>query len=328
MVIAVDAVGGDFYPKNPVEGALEAVNENDQISILLVGPEDSIKKELQNKEYDRQRIDILHAPEIIGMDESPSSAVKSKRDSSIVKGLHAHKNGNCSAFVSAGNTGALLAASTFFLGKLEGVLRPVIAATFPTLNGFRLLVDAGANLEIKPEFYVQMGKMGSIFVEEIMDVPDPKIGLLNIGEEAEKGREVEKEAYKLLSDEANFIGNIEGRDILIGKADVILSDGFTGNIVLKFGESIPEALKHLIGKTMKELNVDETSQQLVYKVLAQTMDTFNYEHIGGVPFLGVNGISLVGHGGSSPAAIKNMIFNAAECVSNKVNEKIITSLTN
>ncbi len=328
MVIAVDAVGGDFYPKTPVEGAVEAVNENDKISLVLVGTEELIKKELKNKQYDKQRINILHAPEIIGMDESPSSAVKSKRESSIVKGIYAHKNGDCQAFVSAGNTGALLAASTLILGKLDGVIRPVIAATFPTLKGFRLMLDAGANLEIKPDLYLQMAKMGSIFVEEIMQVPDPKIGLLNIGEEPEKGREVEKEAYKLLSGESSFIGNIEGRDILPGKADVILTDGFNGNIVLKFGESIPESLKHLIGKTMKELQIDDASQKLVYKIIAQTMDTFNYEHVGGVPFLGVNGISLVGHGGSTPTAIKNMIFNAAECVTNKVNEKIITSLTN
>ena len=328
MVIAVDAVGGDFYPGNPVQGALEALKENDQIKLILVGPEDLIKKELNEKSYDQQRLSILHAPQIVGMDESPSSAVKTKRESSIVKGISAHKQGECDAFVSAGNTGALLAASTLILGKLNGVSRPVIAASFPTIKGMRLLVDAGANLELKPELYVQSAKMSTIFAKEIMGISDPKVGLLNVGEEPEKGCEIHRQAFQLLSELPGFIGNIEGKDVLAAKSDVFLTDGFTGNILLKFGESIPDALKHILTETMSKQNIDEATQKIIYKVIGQTMHTFNYEQVGGIPFLGVNGTSLVGHGGSSPAAIKNMIFNASACISHEVNEKIITSLTN
>jgi phosphate acyltransferase len=328
MVIAVDAVGGDYFPKNPVHGAVEAVKENPEIQVLLVGPEDTVQKELNPLEYDKKRIHILHAPEIIGMEESPAAAVKSKKASSITVGISAHKQGNCSAFVSVGNTGALLAASTFLLGKLEGVLRPTIAATYPTIKGVSLLVDAGANLELKPEMYLQFAKMSTIFAEEIMNIENPSVGLLNVGEESEKGLDIHKEVHKLLSEMSNFSGNIEGNDILFGTTDIYLTDGFTGNVLLKFGESVPEVLQQLLSKTMKEQQLDEKSQKLVYGVIAKTMDAFNYEQVGGIPFLGVDGTSLVGHGSSSVTAIKNMILNASRCVEYKINDKIVSSLNN
>jgi phosphate acyltransferase len=328
MLIAVDAVGGDHFPNNPVLGAVEAVKESSDIQVLLVGPEEIIQKELDRLDYDKKRIHILHAPEIIGMNESPATAVKSKKRSSVTVGISAHKQGDCSAFVSAGNTGALLAASTFLLGKLEGVLRPTIAATYPTIKGVSLLVDAGANLELKPEMYLQFAKMSAIFAEEIMDIEHPTVGLLNVGEEPEKGLDIHKEVHQLLSQLPGFAGNIEGKDILYGKTDIYLTDGFTGNVLLKFGESVPGILQHLLKKTMNEEKLDEQSQKLVYGVIAKTMDAFNYEHVGGIPFLGVNGMSLVGHGGSSVTAIKNMIFNASRCVEYKINDKIVSSLNN
>ncbi len=326
MVIAVDAVGGDFFPKNPVQGALEAVKENDEIQVLLVGPEETIQNELDSQEYNQKRIHILHAPEIIGMNESPATAVKSKRASSITLGISAHKQGKCSAFVSAGNTGALLAASTFLLGKLDGVIRPTIAATYPTIKGISLLVDAGANLELKPEMYLQFAKMSTIFAEEIMRINKPSVGLLNVGEEPEKGLDIHKDVHKILSELPNFAGNIEGSDILFGKTDIYLTDGFTGNFLLKFGESVPEILQNLLKKTMKEEDLDEKSQKLVYGIIEKTMGQFNYERVGGIPFLGVDGLCLVGHGGSSVTAIKNMILNAAKCVEYKINDKIVSSL--
>lgn len=326
MVIAVDAVGGDFFPKNPVQGALEAVKENTEIQVLLVGPEETIQNELDSQEFDQTRVHILHAPEIIGMNESPATAVKSKRASSITIGISAHKQGKCSAFVSAGNTGALLAASTFLLGKLDGVIRPTIAATYPTIKGISLLVDAGANLELKPEMYLQFAKMSTIFAEEIMSINKPSVGLLNVGEEPEKGLDIHKDVHKILSELPNFAGNIEGRDILFGKTDIYLTDGFTGNVLLKFGESVPEILQNLLKKTMKEENLDEKSQKLVYGIIEKTMGQFNYERVGGIPFLGVDGLCLVGHGGSSVTAIKNMILNAAKCVEYKINDKIVSSL--
>lgn len=327
MVIAVDAVGGDFFPGNPVLGSLKAIEENQSIHILLFGPKEIVQKELSKHSFDESRITVVDAPDIVTMDDSASVAIKSKVKSSINLGIHAHKNGECDAFVSAGNTGALLAASTLFLGKLEGVIRPTIAAVFPTVKGVRLLVDAGANLELKPEMYVQFGKMGAIFLEQIMDVKNPTVGLVNVGSESEKGTEIQKEAYKALGSELqNFIGNIEGKDILSGKADVFLTDGFTGNILLKFGESVPEALKMLVGKTIKDLDIDSDTEKKIYTALSKSLHTFDYEHVGGVPFLGVNGLSFVGHGGSSPTAIKNMILNAVGCVEHKLNQKVVNSI--
>ncbi|HKL19229.1 MAG TPA: phosphate acyltransferase PlsX [Halalkalibaculum sp.] len=326
MIIAVDAVGGDFYPESPVKGAIEASKEHRDLNIILLGPEETVKRELDKYEHDSQRIHIKHAPQIIEMDEQPAQAVKTKRDSSIVVGLGMLKAGKCEGFVSAGNTGALLAASTFLLGKLEGVLRPAIAATYPTVKGFRLLMDAGANLEVRPEMYYQFAQMGAIYVEHVMGIENPKIGLMNVGEEDEKGTDDLKEAFGLLSELPNFVGNLEGRDILPAKADVFVCDGLVGNLLLKLGESIPENMEQFISKGIKTLELSSEEAEKVVKVLKVSLAQFNYENVGGVPFLGVDGVSLVGHGGSSPKAMMNMVLNAVKCVENNVNDKIIASL--
>ena len=326
MIVAVDAAGGDYFPKNPVEGALAAVAADPSLTVLLVGPEASIKQELAKHEYDAGRVLIQNAPEIIGMDESPANAVKTKRNSSIVIGLGLHKAGKCDAFVSAGNTGALLAASTFILGKLEGVVRPTIASYYPTLKGFRLLVDAGANLELRPEMAYQFAKMAQIFCEQVLNISDPTVGLVNVGEEEEKGTEEIKEIHEHLKSLSGFIGNIEGRDILSAKADVFLTDGFVGNIILKFGESIPAAIMKLVQKAVEKLNMETEEVLAAQKILKVALGPFNYERVGGIPFLGVDGVSIVGHGGSSPLAIHNMIKAAISCVENDVNGKIVASL--
>ena len=326
MIVAVDAAGGDYYPGNPVEGALLAIKENSELTVLLVGPEEMINKELAKHEYDKSKVLVQHAPDIIGMDESPSQAVKGKRESSIVVGISLHKAGKCDAFVSAGNTGALLAASTFILGKLQGVLRPTIASFYPTLKGFRLLVDAGANLEIKPEMAVQFAKMAQIFCREVLGIDSPKVGLLNVGEEEGKGTELLKDIYTDLQNVSGFIGNVEGKDILPGKADVFVCDGLVGNIVLKFGESIPEIMMTLIGKTIQEASLGAEESKKIQKIIHTSTSSFNYENVGGIPFLGVNGVSLVGHGGSSPEAIKNMINKAVQTIEHDVNGKIVASL--
>lgn len=326
MIVAVDAAGGDFYPKNPIEGAIQAIEEYGDLTVLLVGPKDIIDKELSNHSYDEKRILVQDAPQIIGMEESPSQAVKGKQQSSIVVGISLLKAGKCDAFVSAGNTGALLAASTFILGKLEGVLRPTIASYFPTIKGFRLLVDAGANLEIKPEMANQFAKMGQVFCEQILGIDSPTVGLLNVGEEEGKGTELLKEIFKELKSLPGFIGNVEGKDILPGKADVYLCDGLVGNIVLKFGESIPEILMQMIGMTLKQSNLGQEDIQKIQKIILESTALFNPENVGGIPFLGVNGVSIVGHGSSSPLAIKNMIGQAVKSVENDVNGKIVASL--
>lgn len=326
MIIAVDAAGGDHYPENPVKGSIQALEEREDLTIILVGPEDLVNSELSNYEFDQERLLVQDAPEVIGMDESPARAVKTKQNSSIVKGLGMHKAGKCAGFVSAGNTGALLAASTFLLGKLEGVSRPTIAAVYPTVKGVRLMLDVGANLEVRPEMYLQFARMGEIFTREIMDIDDPRVGLLNIGEEPEKGTDTLKEAFSELQSLPNFVGNVEGRDIFDAKADVFLCDGLVGNVLLKFGESIPAALKKFIKSGIKKLELDPQQAKAVQKVLKVSLAEFDADRIGGVPFLGVDGVSMVGHGSSSPLAIKNMILNAVKCVDHDINEKIVASL--
>lgn len=326
MIVAVDAAGGDHFPKNPIEGAIEALKEDDSLKILLVGPEKIITDELSGYNYDSDRILIQDAPQIIGMEESPTQAFKTKQQSSIVVGLGLHKAGKCDAFVSAGNTGALLAASTFILGKLEGVIRPTIASYFPTINGFRLLVDAGANLELKPEMARQFAKMGQIFCQQLLSIEQPEVGLLNVGEEEGKGTDILKEIHAELKDLKGFIGNVEGKDILPGKADVYLCDGLIGNIILKFGESIPSVLMQMIKGAAGDSGLSREELGTVQQLLGKALHTFNYENVGGIPFLGVNGVSIVGHGGSSPLAIKNMIKGAVQTVENDVNGKIVASL--
>jgi|SRR6056297_15680 len=322
MIIAVDAVGGDHYPENPIQGGIQALNEMPDLKLLFVGPKSLITEELAGLEYDKARVDILHAPEIISMQDSASAVLKEKRNSSISLGLQSHKAGECHGFVSTGHTGALLTASTVYLGKIEGVYRPTIAAIFPTINGVRILIDAGANLTLKEEMYYQFAVMGQIFTKEILKVEEPKIGLLNVGEESEKGTELLKSSYLKLKELDNFIGNIEGKDILNAKADVFLTDGFTGNILLKFGESIPAVMQKMVKQQLDLASADAELQKQVFQILNKAMHTFDYEQIGGVPFLGVNGVSFVGHGNSSALAIKNMIKSAVQCIDHEVNNKI------
>ena len=324
--VAVDAVGGDHYPQNPVQGAIQAVSEDKNLAIVLVGPEEMIKEELVKQEYSGDRISVFHAPDIITMDDSPASAVKGKPQSSIPVGLTLHAKGHCHAFVSAGNTGALLAASAFILGRLEGVLRPTISTLFPTVDGFRLMVDVGANLETKPEMLYQFALMAEVYAHYVMGIETPRIGLLNVGEEEEKGTENIRKAYDLLRAHPRFVGNVEGRDILSGSADVFVCDGFVGNILLKFGESFPEALQLLVKKAIVRHQMQPEQAKLIGGILKEALAQFDYESVGGVPFLGVNGVSLVGHGGSSPLAIKNMIHNAVRMHTSGVNEKIVAYL--
>jgi len=326
MIIAVDAAGGDFYPQNPVVGSKMALEQHPELQIMLVGPQKQVQAELQKHEIDTDRIKVIDAPDIVSMHDSPSTALKQKPNSSIAVGLSLHKSGHCDAFVSAGNTGALMAASMFILGKLEGVSRPTVATYYPSLQGFRLIIDAGANLEIKPEMARQFALMGQVYAQEIMGIHQPKVGLINVGEEEGKGTELHKEIYQGLKVVPNFIGNVEGRDLLIPKADIYVTDGFVGNVILKLGESIPEILAVLVQKTMQNKQLPPEQLLLVQEILSESLSPFDYERVGGLPFLGVNGISIVGHGGSSPLAVKNMIQVALDCIEHSMNEKIIASL--
>ncbi|HYW33905.1 MAG TPA: phosphate acyltransferase PlsX [Balneolaceae bacterium] len=326
MIIAVDAVGGDYYPESTVSGAVEAVKERPELEIILTGPQQTIDKELEKYSYDKDRISVCHAPQIIGMNEEPAQAVKTKQKSSIVTGLKLHEAGECDGFISAGNTGALLAASTFILGKLDGVSRPSIAAIYPTVKGPRLLIDAGANLEMRSDMYVQFALMACIYAEKVMGIKNPSTALLNVGEENGKGTKSLKKVFKLLQDLPNFIGNVEGHDILVGKADVFVCNGLVGNLLLKLGESVPHVLKKLISSRTEHMQLTPEQKELIFDVLNTSLHKFNPDNVGGVPFLGIDGVSMVGHGGSTATAIKNMIFNAVKCVENNINDEITASL--
>ena len=331
MRIVVDGMGGDYAPKNVVLGTIEALKEsNGRFEVILTGDEAAIKKELSDAgASEGLPLTIHHTSQVISMEDSPATAVKSKPDSSMVVGLGLCKQGVGQAFLSAGNTGAQMAASTFILGRLPGVLRPTISAFFPHPNGISIILDVGANVDCKPEHLVQFAQMGSIFISEMENVKSPKVGLLSVGEEDTKGNEVTKETNQLLKStkNINFIGNIEGRDIFKGTADVMVCDGFVGNIILKMAESIGHILGPRFKAEMKAMNLDEGQMKLVGGLLKQVMKPFDYEEVGGVPLLGLNGVSIIGHGGSSPKAIKNMIYEAEKMVNLKVNDRIQAALS-
>ena len=327
MTIAVDAMGGDYAPAAVVEGALLALRETSgRFSIDLVGRKDQIEAELAGKKDAAmlsERYRVVHASDVIEMHDSPTAAVKAKRNSSLAVGLHLHRDGKAHAFVSAGNTGAVLSASTLILGRIPGVGRPTIGALIPTTTGRALLVDAGTNVDCRPRHLLEFAVMGSIYVASMLDKKSPSVGLLNIGEEDVKGNAATQEAYRLLkASKLNFIGNVEGRDILKGTADVVVCDGFVGNILLKFGESIPAFFK----SKFTAYASGSATRRLIGIVarggLRGVMKELDYQEHGGVPLLGVNGVSIIGHGGSTPKAIKNMIFRAEEMVAHKVNEGI------
>lgn len=312
--VAVDAMGGDHAPGVVIDGTVEALAESDDLHVLLVGPEDVVRAELERHDTSRLALDILDAPEVIGMAEPPAAALKGKVQSSIHLGLGAHKEGAVDAFISAGNTGAVMAVAMFMLGRVPGVLRPTLPGYFPTVKSFAIVVDVGAIVDAKPEHLVQFAQLGSIYAELGLHRPDPTVGLLNVGEEPGKGNEAAKEAYPLLEalDGIHFVGNIEGRDIMHHAADVIVCDGFVGNIVLKLGESLTTVLPQLIGAEVKKQGLGADEVGLIKRVFGNVTKPFNYEEYGGTPLLGVNGNVLIGHGGSSPRAIAQMIRSAAE----------------
>ncbi len=312
--IAVDAMGGDFAPRHEILGAVQALKASSDFQLFLVGQKDKI---LQIAKEENVQIDesmIIDAPDIIGMDETPTVAIKSKPNSSLVVGAKLVREKKADAFVSAGNTGAMMAASTLLIGRIPGVGRPTIGASFPTEKGkFCIVFDAGASVDSKPQHLFEYAILGSIFSKEIYGVEKPTIGLLNVGEEESKGNELTFASYKLLKEsQLNFHGNVEGRDILKGVVDVVLCDGFVGNIVLKFGESVLTFLKSRIRGYAEKGLLNKLKALVVKSVLKASLSDMDYQTHGGVPLLGVNGISIIGHGSSSPLAIKNMILRAKE----------------
>ena len=325
--IIVDAMGGDYAPQNAVVGAIEASMENPGFDLFLVGKEKEILRVIadNNLSFDNSR--IINAEEIIEMGDTPTEAIKKKPNSSIVVGARYVKEKKAHAFVSAGNTGAMMAASTLIMGRIPNVGRPTIGAEVPNIYGTCFLFDVGAGKDAKPNHLFEYAVMGTIYAKELGGVANPKVGILSMGEEDSKGNEVTTAAFKMLKDsKLNFIGNVEGRDILTGKVDVVVCDGFIGNILLKFGESVPKLLKHLLKKTADKNFVDKIKIGLLKGTLKKALKDLDYQEHGGVPLLGVNGISIIGHGSSTSKAIKNMVFRAYDMYKKNLNQKIEESL--
>jgi phosphate acyltransferase len=317
-------MGGDFAPANEVAGAVDALRQRgNEFEVILVGREQEILAELRRHHSEGLAYSVVNADEVITMEDGPTAALRQKRNSSLAIGMQLHKDGHAEAFASVGNTGAVLSASTLILGRIKGVSRPTIAAFFPSEHGVCLVVDAGTNVDCRAQHLYEFGVMGSIYVNRVFKYENPRVGLLNVGEEKSKGTEVIQEAYGLLErSNLNFIGNVEGRDILKGKAQVVVCDGFVGNIVLKFGESVPGFLKtklkqYAAGNFFRTLLIGAARGSL--RAALRDMD---YEEFGGIPVLGVNGVSLIGHGSSSPKAIKNMVLKAAELAQTQLNKHI------
>ena len=313
MRIALDAMGGDFAPAVTVEGAVETANETEDIDISLVGDEASIRKELSGKRYPPNRILIKHTSQVVGMDEPTVVAVRKKKDSSIRRAVELVKNGEADAVVSAGHSGAAMALSLLMLGVSEGVHRPAIATIMPTLKGPFVLIDAGANVDCDPENLLQFGLMGDAYCRTMFNNPDPKVALLSIGEEDTKGNLLTKEAFKLLREtDIHFIGNIEGKDIFSGSADVVVCDGFIGNIVLKTSEGLAEVILKMLKREIADITTGRIGYLLMKPALRNFRKKTDYAEYGGAPLLGINGTCIISHGRSSAKAIRNAIKVAAE----------------
>lgn len=327
MKIALDAMGGDYAPAEIVKGALAALKLNEDLHIVLVGKEDIIKKFLP--EYGKEdRISICPCEEVIGMDEHPAIAYRKKKDASISVATRLVKEQRADAVVSAGSTGAQMVAALFGLGRIPGIDRPAIGTLIPTLAGSKLLLDAGANADCRPEHLVQFALMGSIYANKILGYARPRVGLVNIGEEPSKGNELTLQTYDLLSKitELNFIGNIEGRDIPAGKADVMVCDGFVGNTILKVIEGTAGAIFTLLKQELGKNFTSKLGATLLAPGLRNLKARLDYAEYGGAPLLGVKGISIICHGSSKATAIKNAIRVAMECVQNNFVETLQTSV--
>lgn len=322
--IIVDAMGGDFAPVNEVAGSVEALRASDNaFEIILVGKEPEINEQLAGQSVQGLPISVVHADDVITMKDSPTAALKQKKNSSLAIGMNLHKEGKADAFVSAGNTGAVLSAATLILGRIKGVSRPTIGAFFPSEKGVCLLLDAGTNVDCRPQHLFEFAVMGSIYATKIFHYADPGVGLLNVGEEESKGNEIARETYRLLKEgPLNFLGNVEGRDVLKGTAQVVVCDGFVGNILLKFGESVPSFLKSKLLNYAEGNVLRKGMLGLVKGALKSVLKEMDYEEHGGVPVLGVNGVTIIGHGKSTPKAFKNMILKAAEVANAKLNQHI------
>jgi glycerol-3-phosphate acyltransferase PlsX len=324
MKIALDAMGGDKAPVGIVEGAFEAAREaSERVEIVLVGKRDILEAHIRAQRLEAPNVEIVDAPEVVEMSESPATAIRRKRASSIAIGMNLHREGKVKAFVSAGNTGAVVASSLLTLGRLPGIERPAIAIHLPTDGGGTVLIDGGANSDCHPHNLLQFAFMGSVYAETFLGKENPRVALLSIGEERSKGNELTRGSYELLEKSGlNFTGNIEGRDVFTGAADVVVTDGFVGNVVLKFTESIIYYINSLIREEAGKRFLARIGAGLMKPVFRGVKRKLDYAEYGGMPLLGVNGVVIISHGKSSSRAIKNAVLAAERFVTGGVNDRI------
>lgn len=327
MNIAVDAMGAERGISTVIEASVSAIKENPDIQIILVGKKEKIESEIERMGSPDIHFPITDAPEIIDMDDSAVAALKDKKNSSITVGVNLVKEGKTEAFVSSGNTGAVMATALVKLGKLKGVNRPCLAAIFPAFNGKRVvLVDVGANVDCKPNHLFQFAVLGSIYAFRVLGIKNPRVALLNIGSEENKGYNALVEVFKMLRDSSlNFIGNIEGKDITSGKAEVVVCDGFVGNVILKFAEGFASTTLAIMYQETKK-SILGAGHLISGRWLRKMKSTLDYAEYGGVPLLGINGICVVAHGASSSKAIKNAIITSYRFSKTGINQAIENQL--
>ncbi len=324
MRIALDAMGGDYAPEEIIKGAFMALRELNE-NIVLIGNEPSIREAMKKMDLSLEEgIEIYHAPESVGMGESPVDAIRKKKRSSIWEAMRLLKGREIDAFVSAGNTGAIVAASLLGVGRLQGIDRPALGVAIPTLEGRTLLIDVGATIGCKPKNLYQFALMGSVYMSVILNIEKPRVGLLTVGEERGKGDEIIKEAYEILasSHQVNFIGNVEGKDIPFGVADVVVCDGFVGNVMLKFIEGVAEAVFKLLHEEISKRLLPRVGILFMLPMLKELWQKFDYEAYGGTPLLGIDGVIIVAHGRSKARAIFNAVKVAREFVLQEGLERI------
>jgi phosphate acyltransferase len=327
MRIALDAMGGDYAPAVNIEGAVETVGSVSNADIILVGDEDLLAGELTRRRYPPHRISLRHASQAVGMDEAISVAIRKKKDSSIRKGIELVKTGEADAFVSAGHSGVVMATALLVLGTSNAVDRPAIATFMPTLRDPLVLLDAGANMHCKPQNLLQFALMGSTYCKAILGRSNPRVALVSTGEEDSKGNELIRETFKLLRDaDINFTGNVDGKDIFTGDSDVIVCDGFTGNVILKTSEGLADAIIRMLKREIANLPSGRIGYLLLKPALRNFKKKTDYDEYGGAPLLGINGTCIISHGRSTAKAIRNAIGVAADLADKKVHEVISSAI--
>lgn len=324
VIIALDAMGGDYAPVETVHGAVDAVAEHPEIKVLLVGKQDEIEKELQKYSYNKENIEVVNATEIIEMGEVPTKTIREKKDSSLVVAMKLVHDGQADAVVSAGSTGAILVGGQLVVGRIKGIKRPALAPFLPSKKGFSLLIDCGANVDARPEHLVQFAQMGTVYFENVMGKENPTVGIVNIGTEEEKGNQLVKETYPLLKEceGINFIGSVEAREIASGGADILVCEAFVGNVILKFFEGVALTFLGCIKEGLMSSLRTKLGALMVKPALKGLVKTFDVSSQGGAPLLGLKGLVVKAHGNSKAKEIKTALCQCIAFKENSINEKI------